>query len=216
MMNDLPADYFRRIDETDDELFYNLPRKVVHIDDSAIAAASRLYGELLPPDGVILDLMSAWRTHLPATYQAAKIVGLGMNAEEMRDNPQLSEFVVHNLNKTPRMPFDDGTFDAAICTVSIQYLTDPISIFKDLYRVLRPDGLAVFTFSNRCFPTKAVAIWHEASMEQKAMLVATYFRQAGFADIHAEDRTPSSHRSLFSREGDPLIGVWAYRPASSL
>jgi SAM-dependent methyltransferase len=213
MINPLPSDYFRRIDETDDELFYDSPRKVVHIDDGAIAAASRLYGELLPPDGIILDLMSAWRTHLPTSYRPAKVVGLGMNADEMRDNPQLSEFVVHNLNKTPRMPFDDTIFDASICTVSIQYLTDPISVFKDLFRVLRPDGLAVFTFSNRCFPTKAVAVWHEATMQQKAALVTNYFSTAGFVEVHAEDRTPNIRRSLFSGSGDPLVGVWAYRPA---
>jgi len=209
-----PADYFRRADESADENFYRDPRKVVHIDDGAIAAASQLYGELLPANGHILDLMSAWRSHLPTTYKPAKVTGLGMNADEMRDNPQLSDFMVQNLNKTPYLPYDDQTFDGAICTVSVQYLTNPVSVFKDVYRVLKPGSPFALTFSNRCFPTKAVAVWQSTSMVQKGQLVGEYLKAAGFADIHAEDRsTGGQRRSLFGGAGDPLMGVWGYRPA---
>jgi SAM-dependent methyltransferase len=208
-----PADYFRRYDESDDALFYREPRKVVHIDAEAIAAASRLYGELLPGGGHILDLMSSWRTHLPPSYKPGRVTGLGMNAEEMRDNPQLTDFVVHNLNQNSRIPFADQTFDGAICTVSVQYLTNPVAIFTDLYRVLKPGAVAVFTFSNRCFPTKAIAVWQSASMEEKAQLVASYFKAAGFADIHSEDRSPERRFGLFTMYSDPLFGVWAYKPS---
>jgi SAM-dependent methyltransferase len=207
-------DSFRRYDETDDELFYKDARKVVHIDDGAIGAVSQLYGELLPNDGYILDLMTAWRSHLPANYHAQRVTGLGMNAEEMRDNPQLTDFVVHNLNKTPRLPFEDQTFDGVICTVSVQYLTNPSAVFKDLYRILKSGAPAIFTFSDRCFPTKAVTIWQSSSMKQKVQYIATHFFEAGFASIHAEDRSPKPKRSLFGgSSGDPLIGVWAYRPS---
>jgi len=208
-----PPQYFRRPDETDDDLFYQEARKVVHIDEGAIAAAGALYGELLPAGGHILDLMSAWRTHLPPTYTPGKVTGLGMNADEMRDNPQLTDFVVHNLNKNPQLPFADKTFDAAICTVSVQYLTDPVRVFKAVYRTLRPNAVFCLTFSNRCLPTKAVAVWQSASMEQKAQLVESYLHQAGFAEIHTADRSPQRKRHLFSGLADPLIGVWGYRPA---
>lgn len=210
---DLPTEYFQRDDESEDENFYREPRKVVHIDDGAIAAAGQLYGELLPPGGTILDLMSAWRTHLPSSYRPGKVLGLGMNAEEMRDNPQLNEFAVQNLNKMPRLSYADQTFDGAICTVSVQYLTDPTSVFREVYRVLKAGAPFVLTYSNRCFPTKAVSVWQSATMEQKAKLVATYLREAGFADIHAEDRSPQSKLRLFS-VGDPLFGVWGYRPSA--
>lgn len=213
MITQFPPDYFQRMDDSDDGLFYQAPRKVVHIDDTAIAAASRLYGELLPTDGVILDLMSAWRTHLPTSYRAAHVTGLGMNADEMRDNPQLTDFVVHNLNREPRLPLEDQRFDGAICTVSVQYLTRPIEVFRDLYRVLKPGAVAIFTFSNRCFPTKAVAIWHATSMEQKAQIVASYFATAGFTDVRAEDRSLPPKRGLFGGAGDPLIAVWGRRPS---
>jgi SAM-dependent methyltransferase len=208
----LPSTYFRRLDETEDALFYAMPRKVVHIDAGAIAAVTALYGELLPPNAVVLDLMSSWRSHLPSTYEPAKVIGLGMNAEELRENPQLTEFVIHNLNQTPRLPFAEATFDAVICTVSIQYLIEPILVCREVYRVLKPDGLAIFTFSNLCFSTKAIAVWKSISMQAKANLVAQYLRLSGFADIHAEDRVPETRRTLFNSR-DPLIGVWGYKNA---
>jgi len=196
-------------------LFYQEPRKVVHIDAGAIAAASRLYGELLPDGGHILDMMSAWRSHLPPTYKAGKVSGLGMNAEEMADNPQLTDYVVQNLNTNPHLPFADRQFDGAICTVSVQYLTNPIVVFKDLYRVLKPGAVFVMTYSNRCFPTKAVAVWQASAMEQKAVLLTTYLRAAAFVDIHTADQSPKTKlRSLFGGTTDPLFGVWGYRPTT--
>ncbi len=209
----LPAEYFKRADESADENFYSVPRKVVHIDEGAIAAASQLYGELLPPGGHILDLMSSWRSHLPESYKPCKVSAQGMNAAEMADNPQLDEYIVQNLNKNPALPFAEKTFEGLVCTVSVQYLTDPVTVFKNVYRVLKPNAPAIFTFSNRCFPTKAVAVWQNASMSEKAQLVALYLKEAGFANIKAEDRTPKAKRGLFGGGGDPLVGVWGYRPA---
>src|SRR5206468_8610791 len=140
-------------DESDDRQFYELARKVVHIDDAAIAALGRLYGDVLPGGGRLLDLMSSWRSHLPPGL-AAEVVGLGLNAEEMADNPQLSRHVVHDINDTPRLPFVDEEFDGAMCAVSIQYVTHPLRLFREVRRVLRPGGPFVVSFSNRCFFTK--------------------------------------------------------------
>ncbi|MCS6870069.1 MAG: methyltransferase domain-containing protein [Anaerolineae bacterium] len=211
-----PREYFQRYDESPDELFYSAPRLVVHIDDGAIAAVTQLYSELLPETGHVLDLMSSWRSHLPSSFKG-KVSALGMNAEEMRQNPQVDEFVVQNLNRTPRLPYADQTFDGAVCTVSVQYLIDPVTVFKDVRRVLKPEAPFIITFSNRCFPTKAVAIWQVTNMAQKAALVASYLEAAGFAEIRAEDRSPQARRSLFGMSsGDPLVGVWGRRPRSDL
>ncbi len=203
-----PPDYFRRQDGGDDRQFYSLPRKVVHIDDAALEAVRQHFSALLPPHGVYLDLMSSWRSHLPADLQPQRVVGLGMNPEEMRDNPQLHQGVVHNLNETPRLPFEDSSFDAAICTVSVQYLTQPVAVFAEVRRVLKPGGVFVVTFSNRCFPTKAVAVWLATTDAQHVALVTQYFeRSAGWAGI-------ASHQTL-PRTGDPLFAVWAYRESVS-
>ena len=182
--------FFERMDEGDDALFYREPRLVVHIDDGAIAEIGRIFEELLPVDGVILDLMSSWRSHLPGGFAKGRMVGLGLNAVEMRDNPQLDDFVVHDLNREPRLPFGDASFDGVILTVSVQYLTRPVEVFREAGRILRPGAPLVITFSNRMFPTKAVRIWQACSDEQRMTLVKMYLQRAGgFSGIRAEDRS---------------------------
>jgi SAM-dependent methyltransferase len=178
---------------------------VVHIDEGAIAAVTQLYRELLPSGGAILDLMSSWRSHLPPELTYRRVAGLGMNAAELADNPQLTEFALHNLNETPVLPFADGEFDAACCCVSVQYMQQPVAVLREVGRVLRPDAPFVVTFSNRCFPTKAVNLWRSTDDEQHQQLVALYFAAAGnWRDIIVRDASPAS------KAGDPLYAVWGY------
>jgi SAM-dependent methyltransferase len=198
-----PPGAYEREDESPDGRFYTMVRKVVHIDDGAIAALGRLYAEVLPAGGRLLDLMSSWRSHLPAGER--EVIGLGLNAEEMADNPQLTKSIVHDLNRDPRLPFGDGEFDGATCAVSIQYVTHPVLLFRELHRVLRPGAPFVVSFSNRCFPTKAVAVWLDSTDPQHRMLVRSYFEAAGgWTGVKDEDRSPLGN-------GDPLYAVWAHR-----
>jgi SAM-dependent methyltransferase len=194
---------FGRIDESPDPAFYVAPRRVTHIDDGAIAAVTAVYKDLLPDAGPVLDLMSSWRSHLPRDH-ARPVVGLGLNAEEMADNPQLDEVVVHDLNAEPALPFDHGAFTAVVCCVSVQYLVRPLDAFAEVARVLRPGGPFVVTFSNRCFPTKAVAAWRAGDDEDHLLLVDAYFRAVPAFGAPAS----RSHRP---RGGDPLHAVWARR-----
>lgn len=204
-MTDFPAEYFAKQDSSDDALFYQFARKVVHIDDDAIRALSEQFTAILPKNAALLDLMSSWRSHLPPQLAPTRVVGLGMNAEEMADNPALTEYVVHNLNKNPILPFADGEFDAAICTVSVQYLQRPIEVFREVGRVCKPNAPFVVSFSNRCFPTKAVAVWLGTTDNQHMALVARYFEDAGnWSDVQAWAK-PTRLR------GDPLYIVWAKR-----
>lgn len=146
--------------------------------------------------------MSSWRSHLPAG--AGEAVGLGMNADEMADNPQLARSVVHDVNHDPGLLFGDGEFDGAMCAVSTQYVTHPVLLFREVHRVLRPGAPFVVSFSNRCFPTKAVAVWLGTSDEQHVLLVRAYFEAAGgWTGATAEDRSPGGD--------DPLYVVWARR-----
>ena len=190
MRKQLPADFFRRVDDSDDEAFYSTPRLVVHIDDGAIAKVGDIYARLLPQDGVILDLMSSWRSHLPAHIRPARVVGLGMNRAEMEDNPALTEIVIHNLNRTPRLPFADAEFDGAVVTVSVQYMTAPLETFADVGRVLKAGAPFIVTFSNRMFPTKAVAIWQQLDDYDHGKLVSSYFMESSaFENIDFIDRS---------------------------
>jgi SAM-dependent methyltransferase len=193
---------YAREDESADDRFYSMPRKVVHIDDGAIAALGALYAAVLPAGGRLLDLMSSWRTHLPRDFRACEVVGLGLNTEEMADNPQLATHVVHDVNREPRLPFGDAAFDGAMCAVSIQYVIHPVRLVREVRRVLRPGAPFVVSFSNRCFPTKAVAVWLDTTDQQHVRLVRSYFEAAGgFTDMTVDDRSP--------RRGDPLYAVWA-------
>jgi SAM-dependent methyltransferase len=175
----------------------------VHIDDGAIAALGRLYAEILPTGGRLLDLMSSWRSHLPEQLMPHEVVGLGLNAEEMADNPQLTRGLVHDINRESRLPFRDGEFDGVMCAVSVQYVLHPLRLFREVRRVLRPGTPFVVSFSNRCFPTKAVAVWLGTSDAQHLRLVRAYFEAAGgWTDVTDEDRSPVG-------DGDPLYAVWA-------
>ncbi len=192
----LPASAFDKEDLTPDAEFYDFPRFVTHIDDGAIAAVTRVYRDALPADGVILDLMSSWVSHLPDDVAYASVVGHGMNAEELAANPRLSRWFVQDLNIEPVLPLEDGAFDGACLCVSVQYLQRPVDVFREVSRLLRKGAPFVVSFSNRCFPTKAVAIWQSFSGPDQQRLVAAYMRAAGFADVATQAFTPP--------RGDPL------------
>ena len=205
---DLTADQsFRRFDESPDRDFYSEPRLVTHIDDSAIAAVTQLYREILPPNGRILDLMSSWVSHLPPEIVYGEVVGLGMNEIELAANPRVSRWVVHDLNADPQLPFPDGEFDAATLCVSVQYLTHPVIVLRDVGRALRPNAPIVITFSNRCFPTKAVFLWQSLGDAGHLQLVQSYLEAAGnWTNVEGLDRSPG--------EGaDPLFAVVGRRAA---
>jgi SAM-dependent methyltransferase len=205
----LKPDFFRRIDESEDELFYRSPRFVVHIDDGAIAKVGEIYARILPEGGTILDLMSSWRSHLPESMHTAKVVGVGLNRAEMEDNPALDEIVVHNVNVNPRLPFDEGSFDGAVMTVSVQYVTRPAELFADVGRALKPHAPFVVTFSNRMFPTKAVALWHGANQHQRVAVVREYFAgSAAFEKIETIDRSAPT-----DPPSDPIWAVAGYKIA---
>jgi SAM-dependent methyltransferase len=198
----LPPEAFGRYDESPDEEFYRLPRFVTHIDDHAIAAVTQLYRGFFPAGGAILDLMSSWVSHLPPEIEYRRVVGLGMNAKELEKNPRLDEFVVQNLNRTPELPFGNAEFDGVGICVSIDYLTRPAEVLREVGRVLRLGSPVVVTFSNRCFPTKAVAVWHQLDDRGHMLLVERYLEDAGnFTNIRSLDRSP---RRLFT---DPLYAV---------
>ncbi|MFC6221863.1 class I SAM-dependent methyltransferase [Hymenobacter artigasi] len=203
--NSLPASAFQRQDETPDAEFYHHPRFVTHIDDAAIAAVTQLYREYFVPDSTLLDLMSSWVSHLPADVAYRRVVGLGMNAAELSANPRLNDLVVQDLNAQPTLPFADQQFDGAAICVSIDYLTQPVAVLRELARVLRPGAPLVITFSNRCFPSKAVAAWHALDDRGHLALVRQYLLAAGgWHAIELLDRSPQP-----PGHSDPLFAVVA-------
>jgi SAM-dependent methyltransferase len=196
-----PAGFFSRSDPSPDAQFYAFDRLVTHIDARAIAAVGTLY-EHLGLTGRVLDLMSSWISHFRTP--PAHLTVLGMNANELAANEVATERVVRDLNADPSLPFADGSFDAAVCCVSVDYLVQPIEVFREVRRVLVPGGLFVCTFSNRCFPTKAIAGWLHSDDDGRVAIVGEYFRRSGgWAEPQAALCTPPY------TPGDPLYAVWA-------
>ena len=201
---DFPPRFFEREDESSDALFYGQPRFVQHIDDATIAALTVFYGEFLPADCRVLDLMSSWVSHLPST-RYARVEGLGMNAAELAANKRLDAYVVQDLNEDPRLPYEADLFDRALIAVSVQYLVRPIEVFAELRRVLAPGGQVAVALSHRCFPTKAVLAFRALPPRDRLRLVSAYLHRAGFGDVAFVDRSPP--------EGDPLWIVTGAREA---
>ncbi len=198
----IPPEAFHRQDETPDAHFYRAPRFVTHIDEEAVAAVTQLYREYFLAGGALLDLMSSWVSHLPADVPYRRVVGLGMNAAELRANPRLTARLVHDLNQQPALPFSDNEFDGAAICVSVDYLTQPVAVLRELARVLRPGAPLVITFSNRCFPSKAIAAWQALDDRGHLALVRRFLQAAGGWDgIELLDRSPGT--------GDPLFAVVA-------
>jgi ubiquinone/menaquinone biosynthesis C-methylase UbiE len=204
----LPQGAFAKIDAEEDDLFYEPPRLVCHIDEGAIAALTEFYRVALPAGGVLLDLMSSWVSHLPPEIDYAEVIGHGMNATELAANPRLTRWFVQNLNRDTKLPLADTSVDAAMICVSIQYLQQPVTLLREVRRVLRPGAPLVISFSNRCFWTKAVAIWRALDDDGHARLVERYLGHAGFERIETHQLA-----EWVEDVSDPMTAVVGRSPA---
>ena len=205
---------YERSDESPDERFYRLPRFVNHLDDQAVELIASLYGRLLRPGMRVLDLMSSWVSHLPPELDLAALTGLGMNRSELTANERLDRIVVHDINRHPQLPFDNRFFDAVICTVSVEYMTQPFDVFEEVARILKPAGIFIVTFSNRWFPPKVVRIWRELHDFERMGLVLEYFQQAGKFTALKTLSVRGYPRPIYDKyfpelqAADPVYAVW--------
>ncbi len=210
-------DAFRRKDEEDDDRFYQKPRFVQHIDDTAIDVVKFLYGRFLKDGIQVLDLMSSWQSHLPDDLNPGRVVGLGMNADELKSNSCLNERVFQDLNRDSTLPFEADAFDAVLCSLSVEYLVNPIAVFEEVFRVLRPGGQFIVTFSNRWFPTKAIGIWSELHEFERMGLVLEYFLQSGeFSHLQTYSMRglPRPYGDKYAPDllySDPVYAVWGQK-----
>ncbi len=205
---------FQRDDENPDISFYTEPRLVTHLDDQALENVQKVYGRLLQPGSKVLDLMSSWKSHVPDGLELDALVGIGMNDREMEANSRLTAHTVHDLNQDPHIPYEDGSFDAVICTVSVEYLTRPLDVFSEVARVLRPHGLFVLTFSHRWFPPKVISLWRDLHPFERVGLVTEYFlrtdRFSNLTTLSIRGWPRPEHDRYYPRlkASDPVFAVW--------
>ena len=211
------SDDFGRDDDQPDAQFYRKPRYVHHIDDTARDMVRNTYGRFLADGMQVLDLMSSWQSHIPADLHLGRLVGLGLNKDELKRNSQLSDFLVYDLNANAKLPFESDIFDAVVCTVSVEYLIDPIAVFEEVVRILRPDGYFIVTFSNRWFPTKAIKIWQELhEFERMGMVLEYFMRSGGFKNLQTYSirGLPRPHDDKYFPDllfSDPVYAVWGQK-----
>ncbi|WP_340644341.1 methyltransferase domain-containing protein [Phenylobacterium sp.] len=199
-LSHLPPGAFAKEDSGDDAAFYAEARLKTHIDDAAIGALTDFYRVVLPPGGALLDLMSSWVSHLPPEVVYGEVIGHGMNTEELAANPRLSRGFVQDLNRAPRLDLADASLDAAMICVGVQYLQQPVAVLAEVGRALRPGAPLVVSYSNRCFPTKAVAVWRTLGPQGHARLIEVYLEAAGFTGLEV-------HRLKDGAASDPLTVV---------
>jgi SAM-dependent methyltransferase len=208
-----------KLDGGNDRDFYGVPRLVTHVDDAFIARLTQLYRDRLDPSMRIFDMMSSWVSHLPAEMSFVEVVGHGMNAEELRKNPRLDRHFVQNLNADLQLPLEDEYFDAVVNVVSVQYLQYPEAIFAEVYRILKPGGIAIFSFSNRMFYQKAIAAWRDATEMERVKLVEKYFRSVeGFSKpevVVERSNLPPVFQMLGLGGGDPFYAVISQKTSLS-
>ncbi len=204
-----------KLDDSDDKLFYSFPRFVTHVDEGFIDQLTQLYRDRLQPNTRILDLMSSWVSHLPEEIEFAHVEGHGMNEEELSRNPRLNHYFVQDLNHNPKFPLADEGFDAVLNCVSVQYLQYPDAIFSEIYRILKPGGIAIISFSNRMFYQKAIAAWRDSTETRRVELVKGYFQSVpGFSPpevVTHQSAVPSFLQMLGMGGGDPFYAVIAQR-----
>ncbi len=204
-----------KLDESDDRLFYSLPRFVTHVDDGFIKQLTHLYGDRLKPNSRILDMMSSWVSHLPPEMTFAHVEGHGLNEEELAKNPRLNHYFVQDLNDNPHLPLEDQSFDAVLNAVSVQYIQHPEMVFSEIHRILKPDGIAIISFSNRMFYQKAIEAWREGNEGSRVALVKRYFQAVeGFSNPEAIARKsdlPSILQFMGMGGGDPFYAIVAHR-----
>ena len=208
-------DPFRRSDDALDGLFYAMPRMLNHLDEHALQQLKTLYRKLIPKDAAVLDLMSSINSHIADDIATSQVVGLGMNQQELEANQRLDQRVIHDLNDDPLLPFDDASFDVILCSLSIEYLTRPMSIYREAGRVLKPGGLFITSFSNRWFPTKAINLWTNLHEFERMGLVTEYFLQSQqFSRVNSHSvrglsRAPGDRHVL--PQSDPVYVVWGVK-----
>jgi len=202
-----PPQAFRRQYESDDADFYSTPRFVYHVDEGAVRALTNYYKGAVAAGSDVLDICSSWVSHYPASFPETmtRIAGTGMNALELEANRQLTDFSPANLNIDPSLPYANASFDMVTCVVSVDYLIKPLEIFAEVRRVLKPGGKFILSQSNRCFPSKAIAMWLGMDDLTHCLVIAAYFHYAGgYSAATALDISPTG-----SNTGDPLFIVEA-------
>ena len=167
-------------DESDDSLFYSSPKFVYHLDANFRKNLSELYEKEIENNSSVLDLMSSWDSYLPKNIKYKKVIGHGLNKEELEKNKALEDYWIQNFNTNQKIPLDNETIDFCLMVAAWQYLQYPEKIAKEIARILNQNGKFIIAFSNRAFWHKAPNIWTYSNEIERIEYVRNILVKNGF------------------------------------
>ena len=172
----------KKLDESNDEEFYSDPKFVYHLDANFRNYLSSVYKNEINDNSTVLDLMSSWVSYLPLEKKYKKVIGHGLNKEELERNKTLNSFWVQNFNLSQKIPLESGSVDYCLMVAAWQYLQYPENITNEVSRILSDKGKILVSFSNRAFWHKAPNIWTTSTEEERVKYVRKVLITNGFKE----------------------------------
>jgi len=154
-------------------------------------------------------------------------LGCGTRPYERIFRPYAKSYVGVDVQAAPNvdvvanaqsLPFEDGSFDCVICTQLLEHADDPRAVTAEIFRVLRPDGIA-FVSTHGVAPyhaSPAAAVddywrWTHAGLE-RLLLTTGSWREVL---ILPNGATASALSYLVGRELEIVAGKLGMRIAAA-
>jgi ubiquinone/menaquinone biosynthesis C-methylase UbiE len=132
-----------------DETFEDLKTLVSLARAARTARVIQTLERLLKQPSIVADLgCGPAQLAAPLAALGHKYIGMDINptmyastAQRMPANRQI-RFLEGSVEE---IPLEDSTIDAAPCVGVFEYLTDRVRALREIFRVLKPDGIAIIT-----------------------------------------------------------------------
>ena len=170
----------KKLDESNDAEFYSDPKFVYHLDANFRKYLSDLYKNEITDNSTVLDLMSSWDSYLPEGRKYKKVIGHGLNKQELEKNKIFNTYWIQNFNLNQEIPLDSETVDYCLMVAAWQYLQYPENLTKEIARILSDQGKFIISFSNRAFWHKSPNIWTKSTEEERLKYVRKVLITNGF------------------------------------
>jgi len=170
----------KKLDESNDAEFYSDPKFVYHLDANFRKYLSDLYKNEITDNSTVLDLMSSWDSYLPEGRKYKKVIGHGLNKQELEKNKIFNNYWIQNFNLNQEIPLDSETVDYCLMVAAWQYLQYPENLTKEIARILSDQGKFIISFSNRAFWHKSPNIWTKSTEEERVKYVRKVLITNGF------------------------------------
>lgn len=127
--------------------------------DPAFARRARIIFENLNLEGdeKVLEIGCGWGFYLKtlkSIWPDLRITGIDLNQKYLDKARKFLENLAVQLIKgdATALPFEDKTFDRVIASEVLEHILDDEKAISEMYRVLKPGGIAIITVPNKNYP----------------------------------------------------------------